>query len=159
MITLEPLTKEDYATAATIFAECRDFLVYISGEKPDSTAIELVAREAAAAAAHRAVFAGIRPAGSRSMIGVATYQPSGYGGDPAAAWIALLLIAPPYRGKGYGARACRLIEHSVFVRGATSIRLGVLLNNPAAVLFWKTMGYRDIGIVKPHGSGHVVAVL
>jgi RimJ/RimL family protein N-acetyltransferase len=158
-LTLEFLEKKYYAAAAKVFAACHDFLVEISGEKPESTAMELVNREAEDATAHSAVFAGIRLSSSRRLIGVATYQPCSYGGDPSAAWIALLMIAPPYRGHGFGTAACHKIEETVFGGGAVSIKLGVLLNNPAAMRFWKATGYSDTGLVKPYGSGRSVAIL
>ncbi len=154
-LDIAPLEPGEYAEAAAVYRESRRFRVDISSYPPESPGPELVAKEAADAREHGALFCGLRLKKSRQMVGVAVYEPSNYRGDPACAWIALLMIAEPCQGRGYGTEAAQHIEDAIFsAPGVQAIKLGVLSNNPAALAFWRRMGYREAGRGKDVDSGH-----
>ena len=94
------------------------------------------------------------------MVGVAIYELSGYQGDPACAWIALLMIAEPFQRQGYGAEACRIIENEILGNlRVQTIKLGVLANNQAALAFWNEMGYRKTGTRECRETGQNLIIM
>ena len=81
------------------------------------------------------------PAGR--MIGVVDVVPRLYEGNPALAFLELLMIAQPHRSKGLGAEIVRVVEAAIRQDGTVkTIRAGVQVNNPGAIRFWQRMGYR-----------------
>ena len=81
---------------------------------------------------------------------------------PEKAIIGLLLIGEPWQRRGLGRAFAALIEQTI---GAwpevVTLRIGVVASNPGAVAFWRKLGYRETGEIKPAGDGIVreVAVL
>ena len=145
-LEMRPLGARDYVAAVQVYRQTPRFIVELNGRSPDSIGLEMVEEDAAQAANHGATFAGLFLRESGQMIGVADYVPSGYGGQPNRAWIALLLIAEPYQRQGYGTEAYRLIEETVFADpDVQTLGLGVLVNNGPALGFWRAMGYERVG--------------
>ena len=143
-----------------MYRNSRHFLVDITGEEPESLGLPLVTREEAEAREHGATCFGIRLKETRQMVGATVYQPSGYGGEPACAWLALLMISEPHQKRGYGAEAYRLIESAIFAQpGVNAIKLAVLVNNPAGLCFWQKMGYKKLTTRKHFQGGHDVVVM
>lgn len=65
---------------------------------------------------------------------------------PRQAFLELLMIARPFRGHGLGRRVAAEIEAHIRKDGRVKvIRSGVQVNNPAAVRFWQSCGYKIIG--------------
>lgn len=159
-LVVVPLEPADYPEAANIYDGARHFIVDISGETSESTGLELVAKEAAEAKSHGAIYAALRLGNTREMVGIATYEPSGHGGQPSQAWLALVMIAEKFQRRGYGAEACRLIEENIRSNNAVQIiGLGVLSNNPVALDFWQKMGYRTTGNRKQDDLGHEIMLM
>ncbi len=79
------------------------------------------------------------------MIGVLDYVPGGYQGDPSAAFLELLMISAPHRGRGIGHAVVEALEAEIrkdpVVRTALA---AVQVNNPQAVKFWQREGYRIV---------------
>jgi len=73
--------------------------------------------------------------------------------------IGLLLLAEPWQHRGLGRAFAALIEHAI---GAwpeiERLRLGVAISNTAALTFWRKLGYRETGEVKPPQPGIVADV-
>jgi RimJ/RimL family protein N-acetyltransferase len=69
---------------------------------------------------------------------------------PGKAIIGLLLLAEPWQGRGLGRAFAALVEQAI---GAwpeiTTLRLGVVAANRDAIAFWRRLGYRETGEVKP----------
>jgi RimJ/RimL family protein N-acetyltransferase len=157
---ISPVESGDLPEVAEVYRHSPGYLVDVSGEAPESIGPELVARESAEAREHGALFFGIRLERSNKVIGVATCKPSGYQGDFACAWIALLMIAEPFQRQGYGEEAYRLIEELVFSnRAILTIKLGVLPNNPIALAFWHRMGYVESGSGKCKATGQEMVLM
>ena len=157
-LVINPLSPSDYTEAAEIYNDSQHFIVEISGET--ATALELVTKEAAEAQTHNAIFAGIKLKKNRRMIGIASYIPAGYKGQPSQAWLALLLIAERFHRYGYGSEAYKLIEETIFINPEVcSIRLGVLANNLTGFQFWQKKGYQDTGIRGRSDFGHEIKVM
>jgi ribosomal protein S18 acetylase RimI-like enzyme len=82
-------------------------------------------------------------------------------GYPAreAAVIGLLLVAQAWQRRGLGRAFAVLLEE---VMGAwpefERLRLGIAATNTAAAAFWRRLGYRETGEVKPAPPGFLAAV-
>lgn len=61
--------------------------------------------------------------------------------DALAAYIGLLMIAPPARGKGAGQRLLRHLEDTARRRGAKMLYLAVLDANQRGRAFWQREGF------------------
>ena len=70
--------------------------------------------------------------------------------------VGLLLLAEPWQRRGLGRAFAALIEQAI---GAWPeirwLRLGVAASNAGALAFWRKVGYREIGEVKPAPPGIV----
>ena len=73
--------------------------------------------------------------------------------------LGLLLLAEPWQHRGLGSAFAALIEQVI---GAwpeiERLRLGVAVSNTAALAFWRNLGYRETGEVKPPQPGIVAEV-
>ncbi len=69
---------------------------------------------------------------------------------PEKATIGLLLIAHSWQRRGLGRAFAALLEGAI---GAwpeiTTLRVGVVASNPGALAFWRSVGHRETGEVKP----------
>ena len=97
----------------------------------------------------------------------------GYQGDLGCAYIELLMIAAPYRGRGLGEEAVRWLEDELRQAYAgpqspsastqkeegnpkiTVLRAGVQVNNPGAVRFWQRMGFTIVSGAELQPDGTV----
>ncbi len=159
-LEMRALGARDYPAVVEIYRQTPRFIVELNGRLADSIGLEMVEEDAAQAANHGATFAGLFLRENGQMIGVVDYVPSGYGGQPNRAWIALLLIAEPYQRQSYGSEVYRLIEESIFADpDVQTIGLGVLVNNGPALGFWRTMGYERVGSTVQDRDGRDVVML
>ncbi len=79
------------------------------------------------------------------MIGVVDVVPSGFEGDPRAAFFSLLMIAASFRRQGIGTAVVQRVENEIWKDAeVTSILTAVQANNPQALRFWQDHGYRFI---------------
>jgi RimJ/RimL family protein N-acetyltransferase len=140
--TLRAVTPEDHAALLDVYRQCEDFLAL--GPNPTASA-EMIAGDLALSQGQGGIFYGVYdPAGQ--MIGVVDVVPRLYEGDPALAFLELLMIARPYRSRGLGAEIVHEVEAAVRQDGTVrAIKAGVQVNNPGAIRFWQRMGYRITG--------------
>ena len=159
-LEMRPLKAGDYPAVVELYRQTPRFIVELNGRPADSINLELVEEDAAQAANHGGIFAGLfLPAGDQ-LIGVADYVPGGYRDRPSQAWIALLLIGGPYQRQKYGAEAYRLVEEAIFASpDVQSIGLGVLINNGPALGFWAAMGFQRVGSTVLDRDGREVVIL
>jgi len=94
------------------------------------------------------VFCGVFDATGR-QIGVLDFVPEI---RPGTASLVLLMVARSHRNRGYGATIVDgLVAHLRSSYGTETIESGVQVNNPAAIRFWRRMGFvvgtepRDMG--------------
>ena len=66
--------------------------------------------------------------------------------DPADPdpWIGLLMVDASLHGQGHGRRLATHVENHFRKSGHPALRLAVLQNNPRALTFWTTLGYKVI---------------
>jgi ribosomal protein S18 acetylase RimI-like enzyme len=56
-------------------------------------------------------------------------------------WMNYLAVAPRFRGRGYGRALVEHVERLLLARGCPKINLQVRASNPAAVAFYRRLGY------------------
>lgn len=149
MITLQgstfdivPVKPEDEQAIVDVYRLCEDFLAL----GPVATAsIEMVRSDLMLSEKSGGIFCGIFRRLDSQMLGIVDFVPSGWLGDPTAAYLELLMIAAPYRRSGLGAEVVALVEQEI-MRNPQILRIeaGVQVNNPSAVRFWQRMGYQII---------------
>ena len=79
------------------------------------------------------------------LAGILDFVPN-YNGDPGAAFIELLMLAGPYRGRGLGKAAVEwLLSAFSGETGQKRLYAAVQTNNPGAICFWQRLGFRITG--------------
>jgi ribosomal protein S18 acetylase RimI-like enzyme len=69
----------------------------------------------------------------------------GFRGDSHTAFLSLLMIGAPFREYGIGKAVVQAIENEIRKDSQiTTILSGVQVNNPRAVQFWQSNGYRIV---------------
>jgi ribosomal protein S18 acetylase RimI-like enzyme len=56
-------------------------------------------------------------------------------------WMNYLAVAPPFRGRGLGRALVEHVERLLHERGCPKVNLQVRATNPAAVAFYRRLGY------------------
>jgi RimJ/RimL family protein N-acetyltransferase len=159
-VEMRTLGAGDYPAVVELYRQTPRFIVELNGRPADSINLEMVEEDAAQAANHGAIFAGLFLRASDRLIGAADYVPGGYRGRPSQAWIALLLIGGPHQRQKYGAEAYRLVEEAIFSNpDVQTIGLGVLVNNGPALGFWAAMGFQRAGSTVLDRDGREVVIL
>jgi ribosomal protein S18 acetylase RimI-like enzyme len=138
---IHPITEEDLDAVLKVYKQCEDFLAL----GPVATAsMQMVLNDIALSKRENGIFCGIYDQ-KGEMIGIIDYVPSHYRGDPAMAYLELLMIAQPFRSQGIGNAVVDVIENEISRDPAvTAILAGVQVNNPGAIRFWQNHGYRII---------------
>ena len=88
------------------------------------------------------------------LVGILDYAPN-YNGDPGAAFIELLMLAGPYRGRGLGKAAVDWLLSALHGEaGQKRLYAAVQTNNPGAIRFWQRLGFRITGpaALQPDGT-------
>ena len=74
--------------------------------------------------------------------------------------IGLLLLAEAWQRRGLGRAFATLLEQAIAAWPEIArLRLGAAASNPGALAFWRRLGYRETGEVKPAGPGFVCEVI
>jgi ribosomal protein S18 acetylase RimI-like enzyme len=133
--------REDANTILEVYRQCEDFLVLGPRSKASlDMVLDDIAETESAGGVFNGIFAG------RTMIGVFSYVAGGFEGQPANAFIILLMLIPSFRGRGIGTRIVEVVEKRILKnREVTAILSGVQVNNPRALRFWQQNGYRIVG--------------
>ncbi len=133
-----PIGIAEAQTILTVYEQCEDFLAL--GPQPRAT-LAMVLADLQLSVEEGGTFCGIYDA-HNVMVGIVDFVPRGFEGDPARAFLSLLMIAAPWRSKGLGTAVVRLIEDEIRRDShITAIDSGVQVNNPAAIRFWQQCGY------------------
>ena len=142
---LRLVDREDPAVLAAlleVYRQCEDFLAL--GPQPHAS-LEMVLADLDASQTAGSLYCGIYLCPSDELVGVADYLLAGFEGNPQHAFLELLMIAQPFRAHGLGNRIVAGLETEIRKDPQVSaIRLGVQVNNPAALRFWQRCGYRII---------------
>ena len=141
---LRPLDRSESSLSAAleVYRQCEDFLAL--------GPVAVASREMVLADIHLSekqggVFYGIYAVADRALMGVVDYVLSGWEGDPAQAYLSLLMIAAPYRSQGLGEAVLHAVEDAIRRDGrAQALCAGVQVNNPRAIRFWQRMGFQIV---------------
>ena len=140
-LEIRPIAQDDLGAVLDVYKQCEDFLAL--GPVPTAS-MDMVLKDIELSKAEGGIFCGIFTAGGR-MIGVIDYVPRDYRGQPDTAFLALLMIALPFRKQGIGRAVVEAFENEVRKDPKVStIFSGVQVNNPQAVQFWQRNGYRIV---------------
>ncbi len=138
-LEIRPVVHEELDAVLGVYRQCEDFLAL---GPVAAASMEMVLKDMELSRAENGLFCGIFTAG-RAMIGVLDYVPGNYCGESRTAYIELLMLAAPHRGRGIGRSVLEALEDKV--RGNVDvIRLEVQVNNPEALKFWERSGFRII---------------
>jgi len=142
---LRPVDRRDPAVLAAlleVYRQCEDFLAL--GPQAHASP-EMVLADLDVSQAAGSLYCGIYACPSGELIGVVDYLPAGFEGNPQHAFLELLMIARPFRGRGLGNQI--IVDLEAEIRKdlrVSAIRLGVQVNNPGALRFWQRCGYHII---------------
>lgn len=133
-----PLGEEMITPLLDLYRQCADFLALGPDPVPS---IAMIRRDLDTTRAQGGVFSGIfLPDGC--LAGVLDVIPMDYKGDAGTAYLELLMLGKPYRGRGLGERVYLALEDDLVARGVRRLQAGVQVNNPSARRFWQRMGFR-----------------
>jgi ribosomal protein S18 acetylase RimI-like enzyme len=139
---IRPIQESDLPAVLEVYHQCEDFLAL--GPVPTAS-LEMVAADRELSRAQGSQYNGLF-AEDGTLMGIFDFVRSGYHGDSGCAYIELLMIAAPYRGRGLGEEAVRWLELELKnggegKSGISMLRAGVQANNPGAIRFWQRMGF------------------
>lgn len=147
--SLRTLDDSDLPALLELYRACEDFLAL----GPCSHAsLEMVRGDMQLSRENGGTFQGIFAPDGR-LIGVADWIAGGFEGEPATAFIELLMIAAPSRRAGLGRAVAAVIERRIRQAGAQRVELGVQVNNLPAQRFWLRCGYRSAGPPRKFSDG------
>jgi len=133
---LSPLLENQHIQALAVYQACEDFLAL--GREPQASAA-MVAADRQYSIRQGGIYCGIWL--SEIMVGVLDYIPLHHEGRAQSAFINLLLIAAPWRGRGLGRSIITWLETHLAGSDIDQIWTAVQVNNPAALAFWQRCGY------------------
>ena len=141
-VEIHPIAPGELKNVLDVYRQCEDFLAL--GPVPTAS-IEMILKDIEISKEEGGIFCGIYAANGK-MIGIVDYVPSHFKEDPCAAFLSLLMIAAPFRQQGIGKAVVDAVEKEIRKETqVTTIFSGVQVNNPRAVRFWQSNGYRIIG--------------
>lgn len=139
--TIRPVQHEELTQVLEVYRQCEDFLAL--GSDPRAS-MEMIEKDWQISKEAGGIFCGIFD-DSQNMIGVVDFIPANFEGNPSHAFIELLMIAMPARGKGLGREVMQAIEDEILKNSnITDILSAVQINNPKAIQFWKNIGYEIV---------------
>ncbi len=153
-IIIRPLapTEPDLSAVLEVYRQCEDFLAL--GPVPRAS-MEMVLADIDHSRAEGCTFCGIFSAAGE-MLGIVDFSAGGFEGDPTLAFLSLLMIAAPQRGKGLGEAVVGAVEDYIRQAGcAITIASGVQVNNYGAFRFWQRLGYQIVSAPRSMGDGTV----
>jgi ribosomal protein S18 acetylase RimI-like enzyme len=148
---IRPILDSDLPAVLEAYRQCEDFLAL--GPNPTAS-MEMIAGDRALSRSEGGEYCGLF-ANDGKIIGIFDFVRSGYQGDLGCAYIELLMIAAPYRGRGLGEEAVRWLEKELIGSGTNLLRAGVQVNNPGAIRFWQRMGFTIVSEAEAQADGTI----
>jgi len=140
-LLIRPLASDELDSVLDVYRQCEDFLAL--GPVPTAS-MEMVLKDLEISNEESGVFCGIYTT-SEEMIGIVDFVPRNFNGEPYNAFLSLLMIAAPFRQQGIGRAVVAAIEKEIRKDSQImSILSGVQVNNPHALQFWQSNGYRIV---------------
>jgi GNAT superfamily N-acetyltransferase len=151
-IQIRPVTENLLASVLDVYRQREDFLAL--GPQPVAT-MAMVRADLSASRVADGRFCGVHgPSGE--MLGVVDYVPRNFEGQANQAFIALLMIAAPYRSYGLGAAILMHVEQCACGCGATACQTAVQTCNAGALRFWQRNGYVIVSGAEKQADGTTV---
>jgi GNAT superfamily N-acetyltransferase len=149
---LRPVAEQDRAALLAMYRQCEDFIRLGTSAPIDDAMVQI---DLELSQRNGGIFLCIwLPDGT--LAGVADYIPAGFEGMAECAFIELLMIGRPWRGRGLGTAVLKWIEQRVWEAAEiTTLRLGVQVNNPRGINFWEAHGFSRISGPTPNPDGTV----
>jgi RimJ/RimL family protein N-acetyltransferase len=137
-LSVSPVTDDDLPEVLEIYRGVEDFLAL--GPVPTAS-MEMVLEDLRHSRDESGVFCVVRDSGGGS-VAVLDFVPRR---APNLAFLSLLMIALPHRGRGIGTEVVGLLEGYLRERHAVRvIESGVQTNNEQGIRFWTARGYRIV---------------
>ncbi|MBN2533704.1 MAG: GNAT family N-acetyltransferase [Spirochaetales bacterium] len=137
-LEIRPVKTDEMETVFQIYRECEDFLEL--GPVPKAS-MDMVIADIDSSKEENRFYCGIIE--NKIMAGIIDFCSGNYSDKPNQAYLALLMIAKPYRKRGLGTRVVTLIESEIIKNKKIEyIYSGVQVNNGEAIKFWKRNGYQ-----------------
>ena len=141
-LEIRNVAHHDLQPVLQIYRQCEDFLRL--GPEPTAS-MAMVLKDIGSSRREGGMFCCVFTTGGQ-MIGVVDFVPQNFEGNPQAAFLSLLMIASPFRRRGFGTAVVELVEDEIKRDARITILLaGVQVNNPQARQFWQKMGYGIAG--------------
>jgi len=135
-LSIRPFCEDDIPAILEVYRQNEDFLSL--GLIP-TTSIEMVRKDIAQSLEEKGLFCIIAHKQS-GIIGIMDFAPRR--GGPGTSYLALLMIAAPFRRFGYGKIImCAFEKYLVKTYKTKVLKAGVMVNNPLAIKFWKRLGF------------------
>lgn len=141
--TLIPLDETSLDELFVLYRQCEDFLAL--GPRPHAS-LEMVLEDLEISLRNGGIFYGVYI--GNQLAGVFDVLPSGFKGNPHAAYLELLMIGQDFRNQGLGEQIVRDFEQKLIHSGIRSLEADVQVNNPGGRRFWERMGFRVVS--EPH---------
>src|SRR5512137_3016566 len=109
-LIIKALNEADAETLLPVYLNSAD---YVDTQTPDVPSIEMVRSDLALAAANNSVTCGIFRRDTGQPIGVISFVPNSFRGQPDYAWLSQLMIQENDRLEGYGAEAYQAVEDHI----------------------------------------------
>ena len=138
---LVPVVECDLSQVLRVYEQCEDFLSL--GPEPRAS-MSMVEADIRASENEGSIFCGIF-LDHGEMAGIVEFLPRDFEGNPARAFLGLLMIAARFRSTGLGTRVVEVVETHIKQDAAiTHIQSAVQVNNARGITFWERMGYRIV---------------
>lgn len=137
-LEIRPINKSEIDNVLEVYKGCEDFLEL--GPVPKAS-MSMVKTDIETSKDEGGIYCGIFNE-KQKMVGIIDFVPKLYERKIDHSFLALLMIAKPYRNRGIGARVVKLIEKEILKNKYIKyIYSGVQVNNEPAIRFWSRMGY------------------
>lgn len=148
--TVRSVLPSEHGSILEVYRQCEDFLALGPVAR---ASMQMVQADLDLSRQENGCFCGIfTPEGQ--MLGILDYVPSGYHGDPSTACLSLLMIARAFRGQGIGEAVVAALEAHLHTDPVLKvISSDVQVNNPRAIKFWQSQGYRIVSGPIDHSDG------
>lgn len=138
---IRPIRLLELDVVLAVYLQCEDFLAL--GPDPHAS-MDMIEKDMQISKESGGSFCGIFD-DNQNMIGIVDFIPDNFEGNPNHAFIELLMIATPARRRGLGREVIQAVEDEILKNPSnTEILSAVQVNNPRAIQFWKTIGYKII---------------
>jgi len=138
-LSVLPFAEGDLPEVLRVYKQCEDFLAL----GPVATAsMEMVREDIRHSREEGGSYCVIRTAAGETA-GILDFVPRH--GPPGTAFLSLLMIGAPFRGRGIGSETVALLEAHLRERHAVrTVESGVQVNNKPGIRFWTGQGYRIV---------------